>query len=57
MKIEGSVQELELFFRKFILAKKVEKEVTIDSTKIGEQIIGTLKETGKTNRQLRKGDE
>ena len=57
MKIEGSVQELELFFKKFILAEKVEKEVTIDSAKIGEQIIRSLKETAKTNRQLMKGDE
>lgn len=44
MKIEGSVQELELFFKKFNL---IEKEVTLDSTKIGKQVLETLKEFNK----------
>lgn len=51
MKIEGSVQELELFFKKFILAEKV--ELKIDGTKVGEQIVPSitkaLKEAGATN--------
>ena len=37
MKIEGSVQELELFFKKFNLLEKT--EITIDSTKVGDLII------------------
>lgn len=41
MKIEGSVQELELFFKKFILAEKV--ELKIDGTKVGEQIVPSYK--------------
>ena len=48
MKIEGSVQELELFFKKFNLIEKA--EIKIDGTKVGEQIIRTLKETGKINK-------
>lgn len=51
MKIEGSVQELELFFKKFILIKK--QDIKIDGTKVGKQvapsIIKTLKETNVTN--------
>lgn len=50
MKIEGSVQELELFFKKFILIKK--QDIKIDGTKVGEQIVPsitkTLKEAGTT---------
>lgn len=48
MKIEGSVQELELFFKKFNLIEKA--EIKIDGTKVREQIIRTLKETGKINK-------
>ena len=48
MKIEGSVQELELFFKKIHLIE--ETEIKIDSTKVGEQIIKTLKEAGKINK-------
>lgn len=48
MKIEGSVQELELFFKKFNLIEKA--EIKIDGTKVGEQIVpsakNTLKEIG-----------
>ena len=47
MKLEGSVQELELFFKKFNLIEKA--EIKIDGTKVREQIvpsiIKTLKET------------
>lgn len=49
MKIEGSVQELELFFKKFNLTKKA--EIRIDGTKISEQITKTLKETGEKNNE------
>lgn len=41
MKIEGSVQELELFFKKFNLTK--EAEIKIDGTKVGEQIVPSAK--------------
>lgn len=36
MKIEGSVQELELFFKKFNLIEK--PEIKIDGAKVAEQI-------------------
>ena len=41
MKIEGSVQELELFFKKFNLIEKT--EIKIDGTKVGEQIVPSAK--------------
>lgn len=41
MKIEGSVQELELFFKKFNLIEKA--EIKIDGTKVGEQIAPSAK--------------
>lgn len=48
MKIEGSVQELEMFFKKFKLIEK--QEIKIDGTKVGEQIVpsimNTLKKAG-----------
>lgn len=51
MKIEGSVQELELFFKKFNLIEK--QDTKIDGTKVGEQIVPSiakaLKEAGATN--------
>ena len=37
MKIEGSVQELEKFFKKFTLKEK--RIIKIDGTKVGEQIV------------------
>ena len=37
MKIEGSVQELEQFFKKFTLKEK--RIIKIDGTKVGEQIV------------------
>lgn len=40
MKIEGSVQELELFFKKFNLIEKT--EIKIDGTKVGEQIVPSV---------------
>lgn len=47
MKIEGSVQELELFFKKFNLLEKT--EITIDSTKVGDLIIQELKQNTNDN--------
>ena len=51
MKIEGSVEEFEQFFNKFISFKKT--EIKIDGTKVGEQIVPSitkaLKEAGATN--------
>ena len=47
MKIEGSIQELELFFKKFTLVEKVPKEITLNGTKIGEQVLEKLKEYNK----------
>ena len=51
MKIEGSVQELELFFKKFNLIQR--QEIEIDGTKVGEQIVPSIlkstKEVGVTN--------
>ena len=41
MKIEGSVQELELFFKKFNLIEK--QDIKIDGTKVGEQIVPSTK--------------
>ena len=43
MKIEGSVQELELFFKKFNLVEKA--EIKIDGTKVGEQIVPSILKT------------
>ena len=43
MKIEGSVQELELFFKKFNLTEKA--EIKIDGTKVGEQIVPSIMNT------------
>ena len=40
MKIEGSVQELELFFKKFNLIQR--HEIKIDGTKVGEQIVPSV---------------
>lgn len=37
MKIEGSVEEFEQFFNRFILLKKT--EIKIDGTKVGEQFV------------------
>lgn len=37
MKIEGSVEEFEQFFNKFISFKKT--EIKIDGTKVGEQFV------------------
>ena len=54
MKIAGSVQELELFFKKFNLTKKA--EIRIDGTKISEQITKTLKETGGKDNESWKKD-
>lgn len=47
MKIEGSVQELELFFKKFNLVEKT--EIKIDSTKVGNLIIQELKQYTNNN--------
>lgn len=47
MKIEGSVQELELFFKKFNLVEKT--EIKIDSTKVGDLIIQELKQHTNNN--------
>ena len=41
MKIEGSVQELELFFKKFNL--KEETEIKIDGTKVEDRVVPSLK--------------
>lgn len=43
MKIEGSVQELELFFKKFNLIEKA--EIKIDGTKVVEQIVPSIMNT------------
>ena len=48
MKIEGSVQELELFFKKFNLIEKT--EIKIDGTKVGEQIVPSIMNTLKERR-------
>ena len=43
MKIECSVQELELFFKKFNLIEKT--EIKIDGTKVGERIVPSVEKT------------
>lgn len=48
MKIEGSVQELELFFKKFNLIEKT--EIKIDGTKVGEQIVPSVKKIFKNTK-------
>ena len=40
MKIEGSVQELELFFKKFKLLENV--EIKLDGTTVGKQIAPSI---------------
>ena len=48
MKIEGSVQELELFFKKFKLVEKA--KIKIDGTKVGEQIVPSVKKIFKNTK-------
>lgn len=53
MEIKGSVQELELFFKKFRLAKN--QEIEVNSTKIGEQVLAGI--MGATENQVKKTEE